>query len=219
MRDLAVALAVALMLPTASRAQGLFERLGLDRLRFGGLSLDYGTVQPVNIIRTRSYALQADYGELANHVRVLFGVAYWRSRYTDAVVNGFVQQLQHSITDPTGDDTIHADKVRVSDVSLEGEMRWTPASRRAFARPYLGGGLGMHFVSAQSKLIDNTFIGRSLNDIALGVSAVAGVELAPWRQVGLGVEARYALLPGVTYGTVRAVFTYHFVADDAERRP
>ena len=210
---------MALALPAGARAQGLFERLGLDRLRFSGISVAYGPAYPESIRTARSYGVEADYGELVRHCHVLFNVSYWGSRYTDRAVNGFVRQLKQSITDPADDDTIQTDHVRVSDVALEGEVRWTPASRSAVTRPYLGGGLGMHFVSARSKLIDGTFVSDALNAIALGVSAVAGVEFAPWRQFGVGVEARYVLVPNVRYGTVRAVATYHFSLDGQGRAP
>lgn len=213
-----VAAAVLLVAP-AARAQSLFERLGLDRLRFDGVSVAYGPVDPVNVLATRMYGLHVDYGNLAPHVQVLFGVDYWGSRFSDAAVSGFVRQLQQSITDPSQDDTVHADKVRVSDVLLQMQVRWTPASRRAFVRPYFGGGLGMSFVSAHSKLIDNTFVGRALNDVAIGVTGVAGVELAVSQQVSFGAEADYTLVPSVPYASLRAVVRYTFRDPDPERAP
>lgn len=210
---------MAPVLAPSAGAQSLFERLGLDRLRFSGVSLAYGPADPVNVLATQLYGVQVDYGNLAPHVQVLFGIDYWGSRYSDAAVDGFVRQLQQSIVDPSHDDTVHVDKVRVSDVLLQFQVRWRPASRSAFVRPYFGGGLGMSFVSAQSKLIDNTFVGRALNDVSLGATGVAGVEFALTHQLGLGAEAAYTLIPGVPYASLRAVISYHFLNDQRGRGP
>lgn len=210
------ALALTLVLaaaPAAAPAQAgssLAAQLGLDRLRLGAIGVAYGPVHPRNVEPTQSYGIQTDYGEIARHWHVLFGVSYWGSQFTDETVDRFVDQLRESIRDPAGDDTIIVSRVRVSDIALEGDARWMPLSQRAFLQPYVGAGIGAHIVNAESKLIADTFVERALDNIAVGVTGLAGIMLTPSRHVGVGVEARYALLSNVRYGTVRATATYHF---------
>lgn len=195
--------------PGLARAQGsLFDRI--DRLRLRSLSLAYGPVTPKNVVGTQSFGAEADYGQIAGHWHVVFDVGYWASRFDNETVARFVDQLKQSVVDPTGDDSIVADRVRVSDLSLEVEGRWMPGSATVLLRPYLGGALGAHVVNVQSKLIDHTFVASALDGVATGLTAVAGLELAPLPRLGIGVEARYTLMSNVRFGTVRALATYHF---------
>lgn len=203
-------LAAPLGVPTVAPAQGLFEKLGLDRLRLSGLGVAYGPVRPKGVIGTESYGIQADYGEIARHWRIFFSASYWGSRFNDQTVNQFVQQLRQSVIDPSADDTIRPQTVRVSDIALEAEGRYTPATRSAFFQPFIGAGLGLHVVNAESPLIANTFVESALDDIASGITGVAGIDFYPARTLAFGVEARYCLLSNVRYGTLRATLRYRF---------
>jgi opacity protein-like surface antigen len=217
----ALALVVASPAPaTAQEARpSLFERLGLDRLRLSAIGAAYGRVAPRNVEATSSYGIQADYGEIARHWHVMFEVSYWGSNFTDETVQGFIAQLRQSIRDPAGDDTILVDKVRVSDIALETTVRWIPSSPSVVLRPYLGGGIGAHIVSAESKLIDNTFIESALDQIGAGLTGLAGVDVTPTPRFSFGVEARYTLLANVRYGALRATATYHFSLSPSSRAP
>jgi opacity protein-like surface antigen len=196
---------------SAARAQeGLFERLGLDRLRLTSIGVGYGPATPAKVEPTHSFALQVDYGEIARHVHVVFGASYWESSFTDEVVNEFVRQLEGSIVDPAGDDTVHAGRVRVSAVSLEMEARYYPGRPNAALKPYVSLGLGAHAINAESKLINDTFVESALDNISTGVTGVAGLDIAPARRISFGVQARYTLMSTVRFGTLRALANYHF---------
>jgi hypothetical protein len=209
-------LSVGLSLGAArdASAQSLFQRLNLDRLRLTGIGVAYGPVQPKSVVATQSYGVQADYGAIAPHWRVVFSASYWGSRFTDATVQQFVAQLRHSLSDTTVG--IDPGKVTVSDIALEVEGHWIPTARSAFVQPYLGVGIGAHVVNAEGKLIDNTFVESALDNIASGFTGIAGVAILPSRRVSLGVEGRYTLLSTVRFGTLRATAMYHF---DFSNRP
>ncbi len=211
LRGGAVALVGIAVLARGAHAQeGLFERLGLDRLRLTSVGLGYGPVTPAKVDPTHSFALQVDYGEIARRVHVVFGASYWESSFTNEVVSEFVRQLEGSIVDPAGDDTIHAGRVRVSAVSLEMEARYYPGRPSAALRPYVSLGLGAHAINAESKLINDTFVESALDNISTGVTGVAGLEVVPARRFSFGVQARYTLMSTVRFGTVRALANYHF---------
>ncbi|MGH7720260.1 MAG: hypothetical protein ACREON_15630 [Gemmatimonadaceae bacterium] len=208
LRRAACLLALALPARQASAQGSLFERLNLDRLRLTALGVAAGPVSLARVEGTESYAIQADYGEIARNWRALFVVSYWGSRFKRETVREFEEQLARSITDPSGDDVIEVGEVRVSDIALEAELRWTPRERWAL-RPYLGGAFGAHVINAESPFIEGTFVESALDNINTGLSGVIGLETAPLGRLSFGVQARYTLLSNVRFGALRAGATYN----------
>jgi opacity protein-like surface antigen len=201
-----VAILVAAAVP--ARAQSIFQKLDLDKLRLEGIGGVVGPVSPSTIVSTQSYGVQADYGEITPHVRVGFSGSFWSSRFTDKTVEQFITQLERSLSNPT--DSIKFDRVRVSTISVEADVRYIPTNTRAAVQPYVGGGLGLHIVNAESKLIQGTFVESALDNIGAGISAIAGVDFLPTHRVSVGLEARYTVLGTLRFGTVRAGGMFHF---------
>ena len=193
---------------TPSGAQSIWQKLDLDKLRLEGIGIATGPVSPSTIISVPSYGVQADYGEIARHFRIGFSGSFWSSRFTDKTVERFIAQLDKSLADPT--DSVKFDRVEVSAISIEADLRYVPTSARAAVQPYIGGGLGLHIVNAQSKLIEHTFVESALDNIGAGISAIAGVAILPAHRVSVGVEARYTVLGTLRFGTVRAGAMFHF---------
>jgi hypothetical protein len=205
---MALGLALAALPARTLAAQSLFERLNLDRLRLTALGVNAGPVWLVRVEPTESYSIQADYGEITDHWRVLFSLSYWGSHYKPEVVADFEKQLQESIVDPSGDDVIDVGRVRVSDIALELEVRWMPIGR-AILRPYIGGAFGAHVINAESRFIEGTFVESALDNINSGISGMVGLETAPLGRLTLGVQARYTLVSNVRFGSVRAGASYY----------
>ncbi len=201
---------VAILMAVASpaRAQSIFQKLDLDKLRLEGFGGVVGPVSPSTVVSTQSYGVQADYGEITPHVRVGFSGSFWSSRFTDKTVDQFITQLELSLSDPA--DSIKFDRVKVSTISVEADVRYIPTNTRAAVRPYVGGGFGLHIVNAESKLIQGTFVESALDNIGAGISAIAGVDFLPTHRVSVGLEARYTVLGTLRFGTVRAGGMFHF---------
>lgn len=210
---LAGVLALSPAFPVAAQ-ETVIQRLGLDRLRLTSLGIVAGPVWPAGVVSTQAYGFQADYGEIASRLHVVFTIGYWGSHFTDQKVDGFIRQLQTQIVDPDSNYTILRDRVRVSDIALEAEMRYILAPHSVIA-PYVGGGFGVHAVNAQSKLIDNTFLESALDNIGTGLSGIVGLDLLPRSRVSIGVQARYTLLSTVHYASIRGMVSYRI----APRRP
>jgi hypothetical protein len=194
---------------TATIHGSLFERLNLDKLRLSAIGASVGGVKPSQIEATRSYALYADYGEIAPHWRVVFSATYWGSHYTDETMQRFADSLGKVIVDPTNDYTIDIGRVSVSDIALDMDLRWSP--RRSLLvglRPYAGGGLGVHVLNAEGKSISGTVVERALDNITAGLTGSAGIDVVLFRQISLGMQARYDLLSGARFGSLRAVGSY-----------
>jgi opacity protein-like surface antigen len=192
----------------SARAQNIFQRLDLDKLRLEGVGVVAGPVSPSTIVSTPSYGVQADYGEITPHLRVGFSGSFWSSRFTDKTVNQFIKQLELSLSNPG--DSIRFDRVKVSTISLEADLRYTPTNVHAAVQPYIGGGLGLHIVNAESKLIEGTFVESALDNIGAGISAITGVAFLPTHRISVGIEARYTVLGTLRFGTVRAGGMFHF---------
>lgn len=197
---------------TAARAQeeggGLFERLNLDKLKLTALGASMGPVAPTGIAPTTAYSLHADYGEISPRWRVVFTATYWGSRYRAEQIQRLENRLREQLHDTTRSATFDLGAIRVSDIAVGGDMRWTP--RNGNVRPFIGGGMLAHVVNAEGKAIAGTVIETALDNIALGFAATTGVDVTLARHLGFGIQGRYDLTSGVRYGSLRVVGTYHF---------
>jgi opacity protein-like surface antigen len=194
----------------------IFERLNLDRLRFGALGAAVGAIRPSKAEPTASYTVQADYGEIAPGWRVLFTATYWNSDLKQKYLDALTDSLSLSITDPTNDYSLDLGRVGLSDIALVADVHFAP---RRYAlgplQPYLGGGIGAHVVNAEGRAINGTLIEQALDNITTGVAAMAGADLTIFRKITVGAQARFDLLSAARFASVRAVGSYMF---DAPRR-
>lgn len=187
------------------------ERLGIDRLRLSTIGASAGIVKPAQIEPTSLVGVNADYGEVVPGWHIVFSATYWNSRYTDATIQRFADTLRAILVDPTGDATVDLGRVRVSMVAVGGEARWSPWRARR-VRPYVGGALGLYAVNAEGRGISGTFIESALDNIAGGMAVLAGGDLLLLPNFKLGMQARYDLLSGARYGSLRAGASYVFNA-------
>ena len=196
--------------PSAVSAQeSLIQRLGLDKLQINSLGLSAGRVLPSQIDPTMIYAFSADYGEIAPSLRVMFTTSYWSSKYRDAVVRAFVDSLNKQLVDPTGDARVRESRITVYDVTLGADVRYVPTYSGEL-KPFLGFGLAAHVINAEGKLIQGTFVERSLDDIAAGMYLTAGVSFRLVQHLGVEGTVRADLLSGFRSTQARAGATYFF---------
>jgi hypothetical protein len=168
--------------PAPAAGQGIFERLGLDRMQLAALGAQVGRIDPTQVEAATVFAITADYGSVAPRWRLDFSASYWESRLSDDVVQTFLDSLRHSIDDPTGDYTLSGSRIPLYDVTLSVGLRWSPSPRTTLFRPYGGIGAAAHVINAEGRLIKGTFVERTLDNIAAGVFTSAGVELRPFRE-------------------------------------
>ena len=186
-------------------------RLVFDRLRFSGLGIAGGLVKPSQMLSTEAYALEADYGEIVPRWRVVFSTTFWTSQLNAATIRRYREQLGELVVDPSGDDAIEVGRVRVSDIALAVDTRWSPQrGRSAFLRPYVGAGIAAHVLNGEGRAIADTFVERALDNIAVAPVLVGGLDAVFFRKVSIGMQARYDLVNAARHGSVRALGTYHF---------
>ena len=194
----------------ASGSQGALAALGLDRLRLTGVGASYGVVKPAQIVSTNAVGVHADYGSFARDWRAVFGVTYWDSRFGRDVVRRLEDSLRAAIVDPTGDADLSLGEIDVTVIALTADARWSPRRRPRWLRPYVGGSIGGYATNAEGRAISGTFLEDALDNIAAGVAGVAGAEVFPVPNLSLGMHARYDILGGTRFATLRTGVTYIF---------
>jgi hypothetical protein len=197
--------------PPGDTAVSTLQRLGIDRLRLSSIGVAYGVAKPVRAESTDLYALYADYGEIAPRWHVLFGASWWRSRMRDEVVQRFADSIRAVVDDPTGDAVLQVGPVRTSTLALTVDARYSPRRGRRL-RPYVGGGIGAYAVNVEGPPISGTFVENSLDNINAGFAVHAGLDVRPFPNLAIDMHARYDLLSGSRYGSLRAGAAYIFSA-------
>lgn len=215
-----MALVVLFVCPGAAVAQErkkpeepLFERLYLDRLRLSALHVSAGAVKPTQMNATQAYAVSADYGEIVPQLRVVFTATFWQSRLNDETVRRFRERIEGVIVSPAGDSaaTVDVGRISVQDIAVGGDLRWYPRrSASTMLRPYVGGGAAAHVVNAEGRAINDTFVERALDNITAGLAASVGLDVVFFSRVSLGMQARYDLLSGARFGSLRLGGGYLF---------
>ena len=197
--------------PVARDTLTLLQRFNIDKLRLTRLGGSVGAVKPTQVRRSLSYSVHADYGNIAERWRVVFSATYWGSRYSDETLKTFADTLRKVIRDTTDDYQLQLGRVDISDIALGTELRWSaPARLGGWLRPYLGGGLAAHVVNAEGRAISGTFVERALDNITAGVIGTAGVDATILPHFSVGMQARYDLLSGARFGSIRLGGSYLF---------
>lgn len=191
----------------ASAQETILERLNLDKLQLASLGASAGRVFPSQIVPTTIFALGADYGEIASQWRVIFGVSYWESRFRDGVVQTFVDSLNRN--NGAGQPQVQASRISLYDIALSVEARYIPQQSNDL-KPFLGFGLATHAVNAEGRLVNGTFVERSLDNIGVGIFLNTGVSVKILKHFGVEVSARGDLLSSFRSSQVRAGATYYF---------
>lgn len=187
----------------------IIERLNLDKLQIVSLGGAIGHILPSQLEATTLYAVQADYGEIAPGWHVVFGGSYWTSRFRDAVVRSFVDTLNKNLADPSGNARVTASPISLYDVTIGGELRYSPIYSGEL-KPFLGFGLAAHVINAEGKLIKGTFVERSLDAISSGLYVTGGVSFKLVSHLGFEGSVRGDLLSGFRSTQIRGGATYYF---------
>jgi len=212
MRIRRAALAFLLVLGRIGVAHGqesLIQRMQLDKLQIVSLGGSVGRILPSQVEPTMVYGISADYGEIAPNFRVSFSTSYWSSRYRDVVVKAFLDTLANSLNNPNGTAELVQSKISLYDVTIGADVRFVP-NYSGELKPFFGLGIAAHVINAEGKLIQGTFVERSLDDIAAGLYVVTGVSFRLFRHLGLEGMARGDLLSGFRSTQARAGGIYYF---------
>lgn len=181
-----------------------------EYLRFRGVGADIGYIWATKVTNTQQYSLRLDLGYLGPGVRIIPSISYWQSRLKQEELDDLATRLgqQTGATIDGGD----LGPIEWSDLSLsvDGQFVWnTPINVLTF----VGGGLGFHALNGQGDAVDDTFVEDLLDDIAVGASALAGVEFEPVDRLRVYAEGRYTAMNSLQYLSARAGLQFMFFPD------
>ena len=206
----------ALVASPALAAQGLLSKFSYDQLQISGFEADVGSVAAHDLRGAMIGDLRMDAGYLAPHVRVLLGVSYTRSRFTDRAVARLNQQLLKLVTDPDSNATIDVGRVHLSDFIADLDLQYVFNEGRPVTA-MLGLGGGVHVRDGSGRAINGTFIQDALTGVSPALNGSAGIEVAlspAWRLAG---ELRAVLLSDYSQAAARVGFMYRLPAGRAHR--
>jgi opacity protein-like surface antigen len=192
----------------------VFGQLGIDRLRLSAIGASGGIAWPRRTLATRLYGVQADYGEIAPRLRLVFTGSYWSTHYTDGAVRG----LENAVAAATGVDTVRFGRIRTSDLALAADLRFRPGARRGAPggagaiQPFIAAGPALHFLDTEGLPLNDTFVEQALDGVALGLGAGAGLDAALLPNMSLTMHVRYDLFSGAHFASLRAGGSYRFDA-------
>jgi hypothetical protein len=207
----AVAVAGALLVagaPGGLAAQSLLEQFSYDNLRPSALQLDVGPLGGNNIRGTLVGGLRLDYGYIAPHIRLVFGVSYFKADFSSSARARFEERLRSIVNDPDSNFTIALGPITWSDVTGDVDLQYVlPQSHSVGA--YMGIGLGAHIRHGSGPAINGTFVQDALNEITAGLNGTIGAEIGAkrWR---LTVESRGVVSSGVSTVSLRTGVMYRW---------
>jgi len=186
----ALSLLFAVALPVGAAAQTL-EDYDYENLSLRGIGVELGSVMPHGIDRTLSLGVRADLGELGPNLRIVPRASYWSSSLRRAEVAALREQILRLCRDPQADCLREFGEVALSELVLGVDAHYTFPDY--VGDPYLGAGVGVHFLNGGGELINGTFVEDGLDAVAPGIALVAGVELPLGSALRLFAEARGTL--------------------------
>lgn len=190
--------------PAALRAQGLAD-YDYENLSFRGASLDYGYIWPSKVQPTSRYGVRFDLGFLGPGVRITPSLSYWNSKMKEGELNRLAGRLGQLPPFVEQGVTIEGKDLGAIDwrdlaLQLDGQYAWeTPVG----VMPYLGLGVGAHFLNGRGELIKGTFIEDLLDTVTAGLTGLAGVEYEPLPRFRVYAEASYTLMSYLRYPSLK----------------
>lgn len=180
----AIGLAALLALAPSAMAQTAQETAREPGLGFQGLGARIGFVDPEGASSTLELGVHVDAGQIVRGVRLMPVIEYWSLGQEVGPYNSDISDLSFGL-----------------DVNVDFPLQ---DSRIV---PYVGGGLGLHFISFDST-VPNV---PDDSDNKLGLNIQGGIRNDIMPNLSLFGEARYNFVSDANQLKVLGGFTYRFV--------
>lgn len=189
---------VGLAGPGVAWGQGLAD-YDYEHLRFHGVGLDYGYIQPTRVEPTSSYTLRVDLGYLGPNVRIVPSLTYWSSRMRQRELDRIADRLNVLGAAFDAED-LGSIRWRNFSVNVDGQYVWPVTS---YMQAFVGAGASLHLLNGSWPALEGTYLADLMDRVTAGAAALAGVEFAPHPWVRIYSELRYSLLSDVRYPGIR----------------
>ena len=147
-----------------------------------GIGARIGYVDPEDVSGAAVLGLHMDAGTIVKGIHMMPYMEYWSAGVNVAGVNADMSDLAFAV-----------------DVDMDFPLQ---GSRMT---PYLGAGLGLHFLSEDSN------VGTSSDDTKLGLNIQGGIRNQVMPNISLFGEARYAFVSDASQLKFVGGFTYQFI--------
>lgn len=191
----------ALLAPAVARAQAI-EDYDYENLEFRGVGLEVGPVFPNRVDADVAFGLRLDFGYLGPALRVLPSITFWSSELQQKEVDRLGEQIvevclrQQNAPCP-GELTLG--RVGFSDLAINADAQYEFTDTPLLFTPYLGAGLGIHFLNGYGDFVDNTFIEDFLDAITPSLNLSAGLTVPASPQFEFFGEGRLAMMSDVPH--------------------
>lgn len=155
-----------------------------DGLGFKGIGATIGFVDPENVSSAVDLGFHVDAGTIVHNVHLIPSIGYW------------------NVGTDVG--TYHAD---VKDFSVAADVNVDFPLQGGRLTPYLGGGLGLNFLSFDS----NAPGGFSSNETKLGLNVLGGMRNDVMPNLAVFGELRYHFVSDANQLKILGGFTYKFI--------
>lgn len=196
---LGAAVAAALALPLAARAQDLAD-YDYENLSFRGIGIEVGRIYPTRVDRTRTIMGRFDLGYLGPGLRIVPNIAYWSSSFRQSEIDGLEESVARLIADQTGGPPPAVDlgSITWTDVVVSVDAHVVFATPMGLL-PFLGVGAGAHILNGSGPAIAGTFVEDLLDSATAAFNLNAGLEYPLVDRLRVTGQARYEVLGDLQY--------------------
>ncbi len=195
--------------PDRLTAQGVLDQFSYDSLRASGLGIELGPVGTSRLRGAISGGLRFDAGDIAPRVRVLVGLSYFRSEFSQPEIAKFSSRLRGLVQDPDSNFTIDVGRIFWSDVTGDVDFQYAIPQSPGITT-FLGAGVGVHWRRGQGSAIDGTFVQDALDGLFPAANATVGAEFALSRNLRFTLTGRGVVSEGLSTVSLSTGLLYRF---------
>lgn len=204
-----VALLLTALPPFRLSAQGVLRQFSYDNLRLSGIQADLGALGSSELTGAVVGGLRVDYGQIAPHVRVLLGLSYFRSEFSNDARKRFESRIRALVTSQDTNFTVNVGRIFWSDLTADLDLQYVLQQGRGITT-YVGVGASVHLRNGSGSLINGTFVEDALDEIGAGFNTSIGVEFALSRVWRFTLDGRGVVSSGLSTVSLRSGFMYRF---------
>ena len=154
-------------------------------------------------------AFRFDAGNIAPRVRVLLGLSYFRSNFSQSSLNDFANKIRALVNDPDSNFTVNVGQIRWSDLAGDLDLQYAFPQSQTLTT-FLGAGVGVHLRHGSGSAINGTFVQDALDGLFPAANVTVGVEARLTSQVALSAEGRGVVSQGLSTASLSVGLMYRF---------
>jgi hypothetical protein len=188
-------------------AQGVLNQFSYDNLRFSGIQVDAGPLGSSELTGAVVAGLRIDYGMIAPRVRVLLGLSYFRSEFSNDARTRFEKSIRALVTSQDTNFTVNVGRILWSDLTADLDLQYVIPQGHGVTT-YVGFGTSIHLRNGSGAAIKGTFVEDALDEVTAGFNATIGAEFALSKAWRFTLDGRGVISSGLSTVSLRSGFMY-----------